>query len=260
MEEIKIEGRYADVMLDSTFKRCFKEYGSANKLMLLFLQAAIPDRKIVSIEYTSEESTNQHEDGKSIRVDVECVDDNGERFMVELQRARQDFFYERALFNSTFAIQRQLKIGDDRYRLKPVYFIGLLRFSMNPDEEQVFYHYLLKEKNTDKVMTDNLNYIFLETPKCHLHEKASTIEKIGYALQHLQEFDDRPQELDGEFFDILFSSAELTKFAPEEKFKYLHDMTTDRDIRNQIAYARNEGRDEGRAEGESAGIEKGRAF
>ena len=54
-----------------------------------------------------------------------------------------------------------------------------------------------------------------------------------------------------EIFELLFSSAEIAKFAPEEKIRYEYDMTTERDIRNQIAYSREEGLAEG--------LEKGRA-
>ena len=61
----------------------------------------------------------------------------------------------------------------------------------------------------------------------------------------------RPPEMAAEIFELLFSSAEIAKFAPEEKIRYEYDMTTERDIRNQIAY----GREEGLAEG----LEKGRA-
>jgi len=48
---------------------------------------------------------------------------------------------------------------------------------------------------------------------------------------------------------VLFESAEIAKFAPEERIKYLYDMTTERDIRNQIAYARQTGEAKGREEG-----------
>ena len=79
-------GRYADIMLDRWFKRSFKEYGNASRLMLLFLQALIPERKIAKLTYTPEESTNQNPDGKNVRLDVECIDENGQRFVVEVQR------------------------------------------------------------------------------------------------------------------------------------------------------------------------------
>jgi flagellar biosynthesis/type III secretory pathway protein FliH len=56
----------------------------------------------------------------------------------------------------------------------------------------------------------------------------------------------------------LFSSADLHNFAPDDKIKYLNDMTTERDIRNQIAFAKDKGFEEGREEGFEDGIEKGR--
>ena len=58
----------------------------------------------------------------------------------------------------------------------------------------------------------------------------------------------RPPQMQTEIFELLFNSAEIAKFTPEEKIKYEFDMTTERDIRNQIAYGREEGRAEGRAE------------
>lgn len=47
----------------------------------------------------------------------------------------------------------------------------------------------------------------------------------------------------------MHSSADIANFAPEDKIKYLNDMTTERDIHNQIEYARKEGIEKGREEG-----------
>ena len=47
-------------------------------------------------------------------------------------------------------------------------------------------------------------------------------------------------------FDLLFSSADLHNFAQEDKIKYQNDMTTERDIQNQIDFARDKGREEER--------------
>ena len=54
----------------------------------------------------------------------------------------------------------------------------------------------------------------------------------------------------------MFDSAEIANFAPEEKAKYEQNMTTERDIRNQIAYAREKGLEEGLEEGMEKGMEK----
>ncbi len=252
-------GKYANILMDRWFKRAFKEYGNARRLMLLFLQALIPERQIVSIDYASEESTNQNPDGRNIRVDVECCDSAGRRFVVEVQQSQQHFFYDRAVFNSTFSIQRQLQMGSDSYRFLPVYFIGIMRFSLHEGSEQFLYRYSLAEETTGEKMTDDLHYIFLEVPKCTLSPDSSLVEKVGWALDNISSLDERPAELEGEIFDLLFSSANLSKFTPEDKIKYHNDMTTERDIRNQIQFARDkgleEGREEGREEGMAAGID-----
>lgn len=65
-------------------------------------------------------------------------------------------------------------------------------------------------------------------------------------MEHLTE---RPAKLKEEIFRLLFDSAEIANFAPEEKAKYEQNMTTERDIRSQIAYARDKGMEEGLEKG-----------
>ena len=87
-------------------------------------------------------------------------------------------------------------------------------------------------------------------PKCKNNINSTFVEKIGFALNNMGSFEKRPDGFAGEFFDLLFNSADIANFAPEDKIKYLNDMTTERDIHNQIEYARKEGIEKG--------IEKGR--
>lgn len=47
----------------------------------------------------------------------------------------------------------------------------------------------------------------------------------------------------------MFESADITKFTPEEKVKYEHDMTTERDRRNQLKKALEDGLKDGREKG-----------
>ena len=143
------------------------------------------------------------------------------------------------------------------YRFEPVYFIGVMRFVIEEDDDRFLHRFSLTDDETGKQMTDDLHYIFLETPKCRLKSDSSLTEKLGYALYNLPSMVKRPKELTGEIFDLLFSSADLSNFAPEEKIKYQSDMTTERDIRNQIAYAKDKGIEQGRQEGIEQGIEQG---
>ena len=73
-------------------------------------------------------------------------------------------------------------------------------------------------------------------------------------MEHLTE---RPAALKQEIFKILFDSAELSKFTPDERARYQLDMTTERDIHNQIVYARDKGLEEGLAKGREEGRQEG---
>lgn len=260
MENAPTAGRYARILLDDWFKRAFGSE-SRKRLMVLFLQELLPERKITQLTYVTTEHVNPHPDDKSIRVDVECTDADGSRFVVEMQLAKQAWFYERALFNSSFAIQQQIQSGEANYRFPPVYFIGILDFALHPGSDRIFFRYELREEQTGEKMTDRIQYIFLELPNCSraMTDKATVLENFCYALHNMERFPEKPAELTQEIFTLLFDSAEIAKFTPQEKTKYEFDMTTERDRINQMEYALEEARKNSLAEGRAEGLAEGLA-
>ena len=228
--------------MDRWFKRTFG-WAPARKLMTLFLQELIPEREIVDLDFGPQEHINPIEAGKDIRLDVNCTDKSGACFVVEVQVARQAGFYDRAVFNSTFAVQHQIQKGERAFSFPPVYFIGVMDFSIHQHSDQVLFRYCLQEKDSHELMTDSLQYIFLELPNCHkaLTPEATLLDNFCYALHNIGKMEERPAGLQGEIFDLLFSSAEITTFAGYEREKYFEDMTTKEDIQRMIAYAEDKG-------------------
>ena len=249
----KAKGVYANILLDYWFKRSFSELPFSERLLTLFLQEVIPEHRIASIKYAPQEHTNPNPDKHGIRVDVEATDADGSRFLVEMQREPQDFFYERALYNASHCIIRQMDEGEDEYNFAPVYFIGVVDFPLHSDPDRVLYRYSIYEDTDREKMTDGVNYIFLELPNCGraLTPDASLLDNICYALHNMQFLEGRPAELRQEIFDLLFQSVEIATFAPEDKIKYDFNMTTERDIRNQIRYAEKKGMEKGIEQGEA---------
>ena len=86
------------------------------------------------------------------------------------------------------------------------------------------------------------------------------LRNLQGALKNMPEMEERPQELKGEIFDLLFNSAEINKFAPKERSEYIKQMITIRDIVNQMATAEEKGEArglaKGRAEGEANAMRK----
>jgi len=258
-EELHI-GRYANVLMDRWFKRSFGTEEN-KRLLELLLHELIPERTISELELSPQEYVNPDEDSKDIRVDIAARDASGQRFLVEFQLARQEAFYERAIFNSSFIVQQQIERGESEYDFPPVYFIGIMDFSIHKDSDEVLFRYALRRKEDGELMSDRLQFLFLELPNCKsaLTPKATLLDNFCYALKNLPHLDEQPAEFSQEIFTLLFNSAEIATFSADERNKYKHDMTTQRDIRNQIAYARKEGVAEGIAQGIAKGEARGRA-
>ena len=150
--------------------------------------------------------------------------------------------------------------GEGSYDFPAVYFIGILDFSFHDGSDQVLYRYQIQERNSHELMTDRIQFIFLELTNCRLAltPEASVLDNFCYVLHNMENLPDRPAELDTDLFRLLFESAEIATFTPQEKIKYEFDMTTERDIKNQIATAKEIGWEEGREEGMSMGRESER--
>ena len=245
-------GRYANILLDRWFKRTFG-WAPAKRLMQLLLQQLIPERTITELSFGPQEHINPINRSKDIRLDVHCTDTNGNHFIVEVQLSEQSTFYERAVFNSTFVIQEQLPQGSTDWGFSPLYFIGILNFSIHKGSDQVLYRYRLKEVDSGEDMTDRVEYIFLELPNATDPDQddSSALVQLGFTLKHISEMTEQPEWAKGEFYDLLFKSAEISNFAPKELKEYRKDMTTERDIKNQIAFAERKGEQKGEQRGEA---------
>lgn len=246
--ELKI-GRYANVLMDRWFKRTFG-WAPARRLMQLFLQEMIPERKITKLSFGPQEYVNPIEEGKDIRLDVHCTDTTGAHFIVEMQFTEQNTFFERALFNSTFVLQEQVQLGSKDWALPQIYFIGVVNFPLHKGSDRVLYRYRLRDIENMEDMPVPVEYIFLEIPNCSkaMTKEASLLDNFCYALKNMPEMEERPKELKGEIFDLLFNSAEINKFAPRERSEYIKQMITIRDKVNQLATAEAKGQAKGKAE------------
>ena len=243
-------GRYANLLMDRWFKRSFGTE-KWKRLTELLIEELIPERKIQSLSFAPQEHVNPFEDDKDVRVDVECTDVDGSRFVVELQLAPQKGFYERALFNASFAVQEQIGRGERGYLYPPVYFIGIMDFSFHEGSDRVLYRYNLVERENGEIMTDRLQFLFLELPNCikALTPESSDLEDFCYYLRNMKDMVFIPDSKNlSELNRLLLKSGEISNCTAGERVKYVNDMTTQRDIENQIEYALEKGMEKGRQE------------
>ena len=256
--------RYVNILMDKWFKKILG--AEANKEALIgILRELIPERQIADIRYDRKKrKKNPFADGHDTVFDVECIDTDGARFVVEMQMEEQLHFHDRALFYSTFPIQEQVlaqkkgmprRSHDEQYIFPPVYVVSFLNFSLHPDSDRILYRYDLREQTSGELMTDRINFIFLEMANYHRtrpHPEDSFVEKLSYALTRMSWLEERPAELSEQVFGLLFAACEIAALNEKTQQEYKEDiMTTEMDRKN-ILYTRElrgyeRGREEERA-------------
>ena len=252
--------RYIDPFTDFGFKKLFGE--ECNKVLLLnFLNELLHKKegRIVSLSYLNSERLGFVKDSRKAVFDIFCENEKGEMFIVEMQKARQNFFKDRVLFYSASAITQQAKKAWN-FELKAVYIIAILDFVFEEDKndpDKYRYDVMLTDIETHKIFYDKLTFIYLEMPKFNknINELKTRFDKWLYVIKNLSNFDDIPVQLRERIFKKMFAAAEIAQLSKEEYWRYLDNYTADNDWNNIMNTAKREGE----AKGLAKGLAKGKA-
>ena len=238
--------KYVNPFTDYGFKKLFGE--ELNKDLLLdFLNELLQKEqgRIVDLTYLKTEKLGATDIDRKAIFDLYCENEKGEKFIVELQKTKQNFFKDRTVYYSTFPIREQAKRADWDYELKAVYTIAILDFVFDADKSETDkyrYDVKLTDIETNKVFYDKLTFIYLEMPKFNLTEKQLTtkFEKWLYVIKNLNKLDRIPDTLREQIFEKLFEAAEIAKFTHEQVLSYEDSLKYYRDLKNSIDTAKDE--------------------
>lgn len=263
MEE-ELTGRYINPYTDYGFKFLFGS--EPNKEFTLALINALLQGKEVIKSLTllpSEQLGDRREDRRAV-FDVYCENEKGDKIIIEMQKADQQYFKDRSIYYSSFPIRQQGVKGRWRFGLKAVYTIGILDFVFDEDkDDREYYHHVVKLMDVDKkeVFYDNLTYIYLEMPKFTKKEEEleSLFDKWLYALKNLPRLLERPAALQERIFKKFFDVAETANLSKEEYTKYFESEKVYYDLDGAFRTATANGLAKGMAKGLKKGMEKGLA-
>ena len=242
-------GRYVNPYTDFGFKLLFGT--PVNKDLLIgFLNALFRgEQEITDVTYLNAEQLGRAEWDRKAVFDVYCENVKGERFIVEMQKAKQKYFKDRSVFYSTFPIREQAKVGDWDYELKSVYTVGILNFVFDEDkDDEEYYHHEVKlmDVGRKEVFYEKLTFIYLEMPKFRKREEEleTLFDKWMFVLKNLATLLDRPAALQERVFKRLFETAEIARFSESEMRDYEESLKNLRDLGNVLNTAKEEGRKE----------------
>ncbi|MEM8642824.1 MAG: Rpn family recombination-promoting nuclease/putative transposase [Cyanobacteria bacterium P01_G01_bin.54] len=255
--------KYINPFTDYGFKKLFGE--EPNKDLLLdFLNELLKDEQgeITTLNYIKNEQLGSSDLDRRAVFDLYCENAAGEKFIVELQKSKQNFFKDRTVYYSTFPIREQAKKNNWNYQLGAVYLIAILDFVFDEDKddpEKYRYDVKLTDIDTCKVFYDKLSFIYLEMPKFTktIEELETRFDKWLYVLRNLPRIQEIPEALQEKIFTKLFETAEIAQFNREELRSYENSLKYYRDLKNSMDTARDEGKAEGIVEGIGIGREEG---
>ena len=138
--------------------------------------------------------------------------DDSSRIVVEVQRRKQ----------ATFQVRNQVEVGSEDYAFCPVYVINILNFNTDENRGNPEVKTIYRLKKTLEELDDNI------------------LEGMYFCLKNMASLKACPEVLTHEVFRKMFDISELINMDESTRSKVLLKMTTERDSRNQMAYARQE--------------------
>jgi len=248
--------KYLNPYTDFGFKKLFGE--EANKDLLTdFLNQILPaHHQIAELHFKNPEQLPDIPLERKAIFDIHCTSTQGEQFIVEMQKAKMNFFKDRSVYYATFPIREQAKKGDWLFKLAPVYFIAILDFEYDEQEEQRKFRrdIALRDQDGD-LFFDKLHFKFLQMPlfKKTEAELETRFDQWIYFLKNLESFDHIPAMLNEQIFQKAFHTAELANLNQEQYQQYEKNLLDYMSAKAVVLTAWEEGKAEGLAEGLAAG-------
>ena len=240
--------------LNDYFIRYFFGLKGDEDLLLSFINAIMIDSNFatfVSVDILNPFNLTEKAGNKESIVDLKAVTEDGIIVIIEIQTYSTKNFFERTLYYWSKNYSSVLKKGEEYPELKPVISINLIDdILFDKTDNRMHTCYLLKEKNSNKILTDHIQMHYVEIPK--FDENADIKKELKNWILFLKsnKEEDMSQLLKE---DTIFEKA-INKY---NYFTDNEDLLNEYDRREAyLVYqaslmrgSREEGREEGRLEG-----------
>ena len=155
--------------LNDFFIRYFFGLKGDEDLLLSFINAIMIDSNFAtfkSVEIINPFNLSEKAGNKESIVDLKAVTEDGIIVIIEIQTYSTKNFFERTLYYWSKNYSSVLKKGDKYEKLHPVISINLIDdILFDKNDKRMHTCYLLKEKNTNEILTDHIQLHYVEIPK-----------------------------------------------------------------------------------------------
>ncbi|MEY3220723.1 MAG: hypothetical protein RIT27_2080 [Pseudomonadota bacterium] len=253
--------RYLNPYTDFGFKKLFGEEANKDLLTDFLNQLLPPKHQIADLQFKNPENLPDLPLERKAIFDIYCKSVTDEEFIVEMQKAKLNFFKDRALFYSTFPIRDQAKKGEWDFKLSAIYYVAILDFiyDENKEKQKMFRDVALKDQDGD-LFYDKLHLKFLQMPLFNKqeHELKNHFDKWLYFLKNLENFDHIPAILKEPIFEKAFNTLEEANLTREQLEQYQKSLLTYWELKGVVDTAYDDGKVDGKEEGLIEGLRKGK--
>lgn len=187
--------KFLDPKCDLTFKRIFGSEKNKN-ILIHFLNDILEfkgQKEIEEVEFLSTIMDPEIASDKQSIVDILCKDSIGNRFVIEMQVAKDKGFEKRAQLYAAKAYSRQLDKSGKYIDLKKVYFIAISNNDLFPEEVSYKSSHTIRDIETNGHYLKDLQFIFIELTKFQkskVEELENIVERWCYFFKYAEETTD----------------------------------------------------------------------
>ncbi|MGL4540198.1 MAG: Rpn family recombination-promoting nuclease/putative transposase [Candidatus Rhabdochlamydia sp.] len=183
--------RYLDPKNDVAFKKIFGS--EKNKDILIhFLNdilGSFKNSNIIEIEFLPTILNPNIASQKLSIIDVLCKDENGAKYIIEMQVTHSKGFEKRAQHYAAKVYSEQAKVGAKYQNLKEIIFIAISDCIIFPKKSHYKSDHIILDKTTYEHDLKDFYFTFIELPKFNKNkeELSSIEEKWCYFFKHAHE-------------------------------------------------------------------------
>lgn len=215
--------KFVDVKNDVAFHKIF---GNANKTITLisFLNAVLyqdGSNRVVTATVDNPYLYPPVPQGKTSILDVKATDQDGRKFIVELQVAEKDGFDKRVQYYVSRDYSTQIERGDDYPKLRPTYFIGILDFDFTQNPNYFSTHQTMDTETGENLLKD-VKYFFIELKKFDKQEGdlVTMVDKWTYFIKNAKNLEVIPKNVDDEGLKTAYLEADQQTWTKAERDAY----------------------------------------
>jgi predicted transposase/invertase (TIGR01784 family) len=247
---------FAPITQDSVFKIVFTKEQSKRSLLFLlntFLEKVLK-KPITDVEIIQTVEPGETSGSKAVVFDMQCKDVAGNRFIVEMQVGEQEFFIKRTFFYLCRAVSNLVKKGKTEvrkkrlpydYNIPVVYTLSFLNFDVDFGRGcyEVVQYLSITNDFHPEVRYDIMHMVYVRLARFSKSERdcENALDRLVFAFKNAHKLKRKPRSFKEEELNVIFESAKISNFKPEELMDYERRMKYYSDSENALAYAKKKG-------------------